>query len=162
MCSINNAQFPPFKDTAPCKMCCVKDDIYLIGGEGSGVKERRVTRFNLSTNTWSNMPCLQLGRNGKDGLCTLDSKIFVVGADNTCELLDLNDDEDPEWKFFANMRNQHHDAGIVMLDRKIYVLSGCGTEVEVYDVDEGMFVEVLLTKYLIYFTFKIIGLVFQT
>ena len=83
------------------------------------------------------MPSLQLERDGKDGVCTLDNKIFVVGADNTCEMLDLNEDE-PEWKFFANMRNQHHDVGTVMLDRKIYVLSGCGTEVEVYDVDQGI------------------------
>ena len=119
------------------KVCSVEGKIYLVGG-GSAGERRKVTEYNPCTDTWRNMPSLQLERDGQVGVCTLDHKIFVVGADNTCEMLDMGE-KDPEWKYIANMKGQHHDASIAILDRKIYVLGGAGTDVEVYDVDEGIF-----------------------
>ena len=53
-------------------------------------------------------------------VCTLDNKIFVLG-DTTCEMLDLNDD-DPHWRYFAEMNRSHEHGGAVVVDRKIYVL----------------------------------------
>ena len=112
-------------------MCCVEGNIYLVGGHF----DRRVTEYNPRTNTSRNLPSLQQGRGGHS-VCTLDNKIFVLGGyDNTsCEMLDLSDD-DPHWRYIAQMNSDHHDGGAVVIERKIYVLSARTTNVEVYDVD---------------------------
>ena len=125
------------------KLCCVEGNIYLVGGGGN--EGREVTEYNPCTHTWREMPRLQLERFKHYNVCTIDDKIFVIGGDNTCEMLDLSDD-DPQWKLIANMNNQHHFCGIATCDRKIYVLGGHGTDIEVYDVDQGIsfFDEILL------------------
>ena len=85
------------------------------------------------------MPSLQQGRY-RHIVCTLDSKIFVLGGGygDTCEMLDLSDD-DPHWRYIAQMNSGHGgDGGVVVIERKIYVLGGGDyTKVEVYDVDQG-------------------------
>ena len=119
-------------------MCCVEGNIYLVGGDG----DRKVTEYNLRTNTWRNMPSLQEERWGHS-VCTLDNKIFVLGGwdDTTCEMLDLSDD-DPHWRYIAQMNSDHYCGGGVVIDRKIYVLGS--TIVEVYDVDDqGILMEYL-------------------
>ena len=105
---------------------------------GGGGVRRRVTEYNPYTNTWRNMPSLQQGRYGPS-VCTLDNKIFVLGDgdDTTCVMLDLSDD-DPHWRYVANMKSVHKYGSIVLIEKKIYVLSGENTIVEVYDVDQGM------------------------
>ena len=62
--------------------------------------------------------------------------------DNTCELLDLSDD-DPNWRYIAQMNSGHGGGGAVVMERKIYVLGGDDTNVEVYDVDQGILMEYL-------------------
>ena len=122
-------------------MCCVEGNIYLVGG---GDDDRRVTEYNTWTNTWRNMPILQKERYGHN-VCALDNKIFVLGGgggNTTCEMLDLSDD-DPHWRFIAQMNRQHYDGGAVVVERKIYVLGGDDTNVEVYDVDQGILMEYL-------------------
>ena len=89
------------------------------------------------------MPSLQQ-RRFRPSVCTLDKKIFVLGGedDNTCEMLDLSDD-DPHWRFIAQM-NDKHLGDAVVIERKIYVLGGGSwwcTNVEVYDVDQGRLME---------------------
>ena len=119
-----------------CQVCCVEDNIYLVGGD------IRVTEYNPRTNTWRNMPSLQNARYGLS-VCTLDNKIFVLDSDGsaatTCEMLDLSDD-DPQWKYIARM-NSSHCSDAVVIERKIYVLGG--ESVEVYDVDQGKLMEYL-------------------
>ena len=101
----------------------------------------KVTEFHPYTNTWREMPSLQEGRYGPS-VCTLDKKIFVLGGgvgDTTCEMLDLSDD-DPHWRYIAQMNSGH--GGAVVMERKIYVLGGVHTtNVEVYDVDQGILME---------------------
>jgi len=116
-----------------CKVCCVEGNIYLVGGSRYG--DGRVTEYNPLTNTWRNMSSLQQGRLGHS-VCTLDNKIFVLGNDTTCEMLDLSDD-DPHWRYIAHMNKVHFGGGgAVVIERKIYVLGGANTNVEVYDVDQ--------------------------
>ena len=116
-------------------VCCVEGNIYLVGGLG----DRRVTEYNLRTNTWRNMPRFEQARNGHF-VCTLKNKIFVLGGgDPTCEMLDLSDD-DPHWKYMDQMNRVHFcGSGAVISERKIYVLgTPNGTpNVEMYDVDQG-------------------------
>ena len=58
-------------------------------------------------------------------------------------MLDLSDD-DPHWKYIAQMNSNHYGGGAVVIEGKIYVLGDCDdTSVEVYDVDQG-----ILMKYL--------------
>ena len=77
-------------------MCCVEGYIYLVAGTRY---DRRVTEYNLRTNTWRNLPSFQQERRWGHIVCTLDNKIFVLGGvdDNgdctTCEMLDLSDDD---------------------------------------------------------------------
>ena len=72
------------------------------------------------------MPSLQQGRLGPS-VCTLDNKIFVLGGvyddTTTCEMLDLSDD-DPNWRNIAQMNSGHYGGGVVVIERKIYVLGG--------------------------------------
>ena len=57
-------------------------------------------------------------------------------------MLDLSDD-DPHWRYIAQMNREHFGGGAVVIERKIYVLDGGTRNVEVYDVDQG-----ILMKYL--------------
>ena len=103
-------------------MCCVEGNIYLVGGDdGDDEDDDRVTQYNPRTNIWSNMPSLQVGRGGHS-VCTLDNKIFALGgcgvSDTTCEMLDLSDD-DPQWKYIAQMNFRHGDGGAVEIEKKI-------------------------------------------
>ena len=123
-------------------MCCVEGNVYLVGGYDF---ERVVTKYNSLKNKWENMPSLQRSRYGASAsVCTLDNKIFVLGgycSGTTCEMLDLRDD-DPHWTYVARMNSVHFGGGVV-IERKIYVLGGNTTVVEVYDADQG-----ILMKYL--------------
>ena len=121
-----------------CKVCCVEGNIYLVGASGYG--NRRVTEYNPRTNTWRNMQSLQEWRVGHS-VCTLDNKIFVFASDDdtSCEMLDMTDD-DPHWRYIAQMNSGHGRGGAVVIDRKIYVLGGATTNVEVYYVDKGKFI----------------------
>merc|ERR1719422_411480 len=118
---------------ASCKVCCVEGNIYLVGGYN-----RRGAEYNPRTNTWRNMPSLQQKRS-YHSVCTLDNKIFVLGGygeGTTCEMLDLSDD-DPHWRYVAQMNSGHYGDGAVVIERKIYVLGGVHTtNVEVYDADQ--------------------------
>ena len=119
-----------------CKLCCVEDNIYLVGGFG----DNRVTEYSLSYNTWRNLGKMQEKRNGAN-VCTLDSKIFAMGGvDTTCEMLDPLDqsEEKLQWKYIASMAKKHNGGGVVVINNKIYVLGGYSDKVEVYDVDQGI------------------------
>ena len=117
-----------------------------MGGFGD---DRRVTEYNPRTNTWRNMPSLQRGRINYC-VCTLGNKIFVLGNGyaRTCEMLDLSDD-DPHWRYIAQMNSRHDGGAAVGVERKIYVLGGCSVSglststVEMYDVDQGILMEYL-------------------
>ena len=110
----------------------------VVGGE-----DRVVTKYNPRTNTWRNVQSLQQKRYGCS-ICTLDQKIFVLGGlDNTCEMLDLSDD-DPQWRSIGNMSMISGQNGCaVVIERKIYVLGGNNKNVDVYDVDQGIVMEYL-------------------
>ena len=73
-------------------------------------------------------------------VCALDNKIYVMGGGGyTCEMLDLNDD-DPEWRYIAEMnRILHNDNSAVVIEKNVYVVGGEGStnSVEVYDADKG-------------------------
>jgi len=120
-----------------CKLCCIEDNIYLVGGIGDG--GRSVTEYNPRSNTWRTMPSLQQGREIDHSVCTLDKKMFVLGGYGhgvTCEMLDLSDD-DPQWRFIANMNNSHYSGGAALIERKVYVMDCYFTEhVEEYDIDQ--------------------------
>ena len=106
---------------------------------GGDTYDRRVREYNPRTNTWRNMPSLQRGRSSHS-VCTLDNKIFVLsgyGGTFTCEMLDLSDD-DLHWRYISVMNSVHYGGGAVVIERKIYVLSGNTTNVEEYDVDQGI------------------------
>ena len=62
--------------------------------------------------------------------------MFVLGGygGTTCEMLDLSDD-DPHWRYIAQMNSGHEFGGAVVIERKIYVLGGANTSVEMYDVE---------------------------
>ena len=115
-------------------MCWVNGNIYLVvGGD-----DRVVTEYNPRSNTWRNVQNLQQKRYGHS-VCTLDQKIFVLGGlDNTCEMLDLSDD-DPQWRYIAEMNSRHYLGGAVVVEKKIYVMGGKDTFniVDVYHVDQG-------------------------
>ena len=103
------------------------------------------------------MPSLQQGRRFGHSVCTLDNKIYVLGGGvgDTCEMLDLSDD-DPHWRYIAQMNSNHTDAAAVVIERKIYVLGGnlrlfMNRSVEVYDVNQGILMEYsLITIFHIY------------
>ena len=123
-------------------MCCVEDNIYYLRRDDCEVSE-----YNPQSDTWRSIPSLQRDRGyGCRVCCTLDKKIFLLGGgDITCEMLDLCDD-DLQWRYIASMNNVHHgDGDAVVIDRMIYVLGGGDTKVlvQVYDVDQGKFIEYL-------------------
>merc|ERR1712126_289317 len=64
-----------------CKVCCVKGNIYLVGGYRGGyrhVRDSRVTEYNPHTNTWRNMPNEGLEMYYPNiNVCTVDNKIFT-------------------------------------------------------------------------------------
>ena len=123
-------------------MCCVEGNIYLVGGSSG---DRRVTEYNPRTKTWRNMLSLQEGRYNRHIVCTLGHKIFVLGGGTTtCEMLDLSDD-DPQWRYIAEMNNDHGDGGAVVKKKKnyAYVLGGCTTNVDVYDVDQNQWTSIV-------------------
>ena len=135
------------------QLCCVNGNIYLVGG----VDDRKVTEYNPLTNTWRNMPSLQLARSCPI-LCTLDKKIFALGGvydgDGTCEMLDLSDD-DPQWRYIASMNSRHYGGGAAVIEKKIYVVGGYYNDNdtnadEVYDVDQGKYHGLLHGKYIEY------------
>ena len=104
----------------------------------------RLIEYNPSSNTWRVMPSLQDKRWIRDySVCSLDNKIFVLGGygggDDTCEMLDLSDD-DPQWRFIADMDSEHYSGGAVVLERRIYLIGGKNTSVEVYDVDQSILI----------------------
>ena len=113
-------------------MCCVNDKIYLVGCY-------EVKEYNPRSNTWGDLPDLEWERYGGHRVCSLDSKIFVLGDDKRsrgiCIVLDLSED-DPEWNYIELMKSEDGDVAVVM-GQKIYVLGGGSTTVEVYDVNEG-------------------------
>ena len=76
-------------------------------------------------------------------VCTLDNKIFVMGGGHdSCEMLDLSDD-DAQWKYMADMnRTRHNDNSAVVIEKKVYVLGGIDTSVEVYDADQGILMDI--------------------
>ena len=121
-----------------CKLCSVGGRIYLVGGRDG----RKVTEYNPGTNVWKNMPSLQKRRSAHHSVCAVDNKIFAVsgaGEDTTCEMLDLSDDE-PQWKYIANMNSNHKGGGLVEVDGKIYAIGGYrNSSVEAYDAKIGIF-----------------------
>ena len=99
------------------------------------------------------MPSLQEGRYRSHNVCTVKKKIFVLGGyrTTTCEMLDLSED-DPKWRYIANMNSFHSDGGAVVINEKVYVLGGGGggggsnsvepqvtSSVEAYNVDQGIY-----------------------
>ena len=136
-----------------CQVCCVGDNIYLVGG---GYDYRRVSEYNPRTHNWRNLPSLQQGRRGHS-VCSLDNKMFVLGGDGTtsCEMLDLSD-EDLRWRYIAHMNSSHHyHGGAVVMERKIYVLGGGDTTtVEMYDVDQGMTMMMELLQSIIFDVYR--------
>ena len=126
-----------------------------------GSDDRRVTEYNPCTNTWRQLPSLQEEGRNNHNVCTLDNKIFALGGYGgggrgaTCEMMDLSND-DPHWRYIAQMNNSHAGGGAVVIEKRIYVLGGYDhTTVEVYDVvvDQGIFLECL--QNIIFFTFDI-------
>ena len=109
-------------------------------GGGGDYYDRRVTKFSPLTNTWTNVPSLQEGRYYEHSVCVLDDKIFVLGggggSDPTCEMLDLSDD-DPKWRYIADMNSGHTGGAAVVIERKIFVVAGSSSSVEIYDLDQG-------------------------
>ena len=98
------------------------------------------------------MPSLQEGRYWSHNVCVMKNKIFVLGGyrTTTCEMLDLSED-DPSWRYIANMNSFHSDGGAVVIDEKVYVLGGGGggggsnsvepqvtSSVEAYNIDQGI------------------------
>ena len=124
-----------------------------MGGHGD---DRRVTQYNPRTNTWRCMPSLQTGTRGHN-VCTLDNKIFALGGWSgnnftSGEMLDLGDNN-PLWRFMADMNSDHYSGGAVVVGRKIYVLGGGATtttNVEVYDVDQGILMKYLRILHMIF------------
>ena len=82
----------------------------------------------------------------------MDNKIFSLGrgSNTTCEMLDLSDD-DPHWRYIAKRNSSHYHGAAVVIKRKIYVLGGYTTNVEVYDVDQGTLINTVEAKGLFYF-----------
>ena len=134
-----------------CKLCCVEDIVYLVGGGTYGDDRSIVTEYNPCTNSWRNMPSL-LQQRFRHNVCTVDNKIFVLGGgyDTTCEMLDLSDDN-PKWRYIANMNSSHDNGGAVVVQNKMYIVGGVNTtKVEVYDEDQGKLMKYWQTN-LIYF-----------
>ena len=100
-----------------------------------------MSEYNPVTDTWRNLPSLQKKRSYGHMVCSLDNKIFVLGGgyDDTCEMLDLSDD-DPHWRYIARMNSSHDCGGAVVLERRIYLIGGKNTSVEVYDVDQSILI----------------------
>ena len=123
----------------------MEGNIYLVGGTGTANNpdNGKVTEFNPRTDTWRNMPSLQQMRLDHS-VCTLDSKIFVLGnlfLDGACEMLDLSDD-DPHWRYVAEKNRRFNNVGhAVVIEKKIYAV-GCGGNIgfEMHE-DEGIIME---------------------
>ena len=112
---------------------------------GRGGEDRRVSEYNPRKNTWRNMPGLQKRRYSDNIVCTLDTKIFALGGQvgTACEVLDLSGDN-PHWKFIASINSKRRKGGVAVLgERKIYLMGGSDTSVEVYDEDQGILMEFL-------------------
>ena len=138
------ADIPEEHSRRNCRVCCLEGHIYLLRGYS---QDRRVTQYNPLTNTWRNMPRLRkMRRHGGHSVLTLDNKIFVLGGlgcGTSCEMLEDLHDDNPEWRYIADMNIKHYSGGAVVIERKIYVLGGYTTNVEVYDVDRGILMDYL-------------------
>ena len=66
---------------------------------------------------------------------------MVMLGDTSCEMLDLSDD-DPHWRYIAQMNRKHYGEGVV-IEKKIYVLGGIDdTCDEVYDAEQGILMDI--------------------
>ena len=110
-----------------------------MGGGRAERDFRRVKEYNILTNTWRNLPKLQKERSFPNAVCTVDKKIFVLGSinDTTCEMLDLSDD-DPQWRYIASMNSGHEGISAAVIEKKIYAIGHGTTNVEMYDVQQGI------------------------
>ena len=117
-----------------------------MGGEHYDAR-LKVTEYNHHANTWQYLPSLQLERRiAGHSVCTLDTKIFVLGlcATTRCKMFDLSED-DPQWRYIASMNSEPFGGRSAGIEKKIYVLGGHKTDnVEVYDVDQGKVCKSLL------------------
>ena len=77
-------------------------------------------------------------------------------------MLDLSDD-DPQWRYIASMNTRHLNGVAVVIEKKIYVLGGFGdTSVEVYDVEQGKYIDAIFAKYYILDVGKLFDLTHQS
>ena len=114
------------------KLCCVEDKIYLVGEMYSVMS---VSEYNPRSKTWRLDLSSRVARYDYLDVCTLDNKIFKL-CNNRMNVFDMSDD-DPQWTLIPGMSSGHFRGVPVVLERKIYVVGGNTTSVEVYDVDQG-------------------------
>ncbi|XP_078492904.1 uncharacterized protein LOC144748426 isoform X2 [Ciona intestinalis] len=94
-------------------LCSVvyNDEIYAIGGYGLSVE-----RYNIRTNTWTNVNSLKHERYGSCA-CVVNGKIYVIGGygDDASKSIEAYDATISEWKIETNMETSRFGASVVAL-----------------------------------------------
>ncbi|XP_078492903.1 kelch-like protein 23 isoform X1 [Ciona intestinalis] len=94
-------------------LCSVvyNDEIYAIGGYGLSVE-----RYNIRTNTWTNVNSLKHERYGSCA-CVVNGKIYVIGGGygDASKSIEAYDATINEWKIETNMETARDDALVVAL-----------------------------------------------
>ncbi|XP_078495000.1 kelch-like protein 4 [Ciona intestinalis] len=83
----------------------------LCGGENL----KSVSRYNIRTNTWTNVDSLNHVRDGSCA-CVVNGKIYVIGGDGDASTsIEAYDATINEWKIETNMETPRSQASVVAL-----------------------------------------------
>ena len=125
------------------KVVCVKDELYVFGGQGyDNILEMVVGKYSFTSNEWT-----EVGRMYDDRkffcICSFMKKILIIGGmvgigigrTNSCLNFDTNNNR---WNKLAEMNEARSSAACAVFKERIVVAGGLSTNrlntVESYDV----------------------------
>ena len=119
--------------------CVLRDEIYVVGGDGPTVdtsQRDRVFAYNTTTNEWTEKCLLNNGRSGHR-VCCIGGKIYAVGGRNTrrkdIPICEVYDPEENHWTLLSSAPVPQPVASFNLLvhDENIIILGG-GNEKDVH------------------------------
>jgi N-acetylneuraminic acid mutarotase len=117
----------------------INNKIYVAGGTGSGATQREVEMYDPTTNAWTTLAPMNVGRNHCAG-GTIGGKFYVVGGRGVTGsdvALEVYDPAANSWTTLAPMPTGRSGIGAGVVNNRLYVFGGelpaLHNEVESYD-----------------------------
>jgi uncharacterized protein (TIGR03437 family) len=115
------------------------DKIYVAGGAGPNMNQTELEAYDPSTNTWTLLAPMSIGRNHTAG-AFINGKFYVVGGrdgPNSANALEVYDPSTNRWTRLADMPTGRSGIGAAAVNGELYVFGGeipqLHSEVEVYN-----------------------------